>query len=154
MSFAKQSPARERTHISHFGESMTEQSHKEECDIHNILRKFEKTKMITHVSQHAGTYGDYVNAADFQTAQNVIAEARSMFETVPAHIRELFSNDAAEFLDFIQNDENREEMEELGFDTSHLTPLETPVEPIAVKVMDDNKNKPKTAEKSSGEAES
>lgn len=152
MTFAKQSSARSRTQLSEFDESMTEQSHKDECDIHIILRKFEKTGMITHVAAHAGTYGDYTDALGFQEAQNVIAEAASMFESVPAKIREQFENDAGKFLDFIQNDENREQMEEMGFDTSHLTPLEAPVEPIAVKVIENNNNNKKTAPDASEEA--
>ena len=39
MTFARQSTARKRTQMKVFDDSMTEQSHKEECDIHNILRK-------------------------------------------------------------------------------------------------------------------
>lgn len=151
MTFLKQSPARDRTILRDFGEGMTEQQYKDECDIHIILRKFEKTGMLTHVAAHAGTYGDYVNAVDFQEAQNVLAEARSMFETVPAKIREMFHNDPAEFLDFMQNDDNREQMEELGFDTSHLTPLEAPVEPIAVTIANNPENNSETAENGSGE---
>ena len=104
--------------------------------------------MITHTAQYEGTYGDFTDALGFQEAQNVIAEAASMFETVPAQIREQFDNDPAKFLDFIQDDANREEMEEMGFDTSHLTPLEAPVEPIAVTITE-TEGKNKTAEKSS-----
>ncbi|AXL14615.1 internal scaffolding protein [Microviridae sp.] len=152
MSFAKQSPARDRTKIADLGESMTEQSHKDECDIHNILRKFEKTGMINHVAKHQGTYGDYTNALGFQEAQIVIAEAQSMFETVPSKIREEFDNDPAKFLDFIQDDDNREQMSEMGFDTSHLTPLEAPQEPISVKVIPESNNNNKNAENASKDA--
>lgn len=152
MTFTKQSTARAETDIIFTEESMTEQSHKDECDIHNILRKYEKTGMITHTNQYAGTYGDFTNALDFQEAQNVIAEAASMFETVPSKIREQFDNDPAQFLDFIQNDDNREQIEEMGFDTSHLTPLEAPVEPIAVKLMEEPNKTNKTADNASEDA--
>ncbi|AXL14620.1 internal scaffolding protein [Microviridae sp.] len=152
MTFAKQSPARSRTRLVCEEQGLTEQSYKDECDIHQILRKYEKTGMVTHTAAYAGTYGDFVNSVDFQEAQNVIADAKTMFETVPSKIREQFYNDPAQFLEFIQNDDNRAEIEEMGFDTSHLTPLETPVEPIAVKLIPESNNNNKTADNASEDA--
>lgn len=111
--------------------SMTEQCHKDECKIQNIMRKYKKTGVLNHVSQYQGTYMDMATAPDYTEAQNIIAEAKSMFETVPSHIRTQFNNDASQYLDFMQNPENRKEIEALGLDASHLP--KAPVEPVTAK---------------------
>ena len=100
--------------------TMTEQCHKDSCDMHVILKKFEKTGILEHVSKHAGTYNDYINAPDFREAMTLLAEAEQMFETVPAKIRKKFGNDPAEYLEFMQNPENYEAIKEMGLDPSHL----------------------------------
>lgn len=102
------------------GPGLTEQRHMKECDIHNILGKQKRGQMITHLAKHAGTYGDYTNAPDFMTAQLIVTNAMTMFESIPADIRARFGNDPAAFLDFIQEEGNREEIEALGFGTEHL----------------------------------
>lgn len=117
MTFAKRNP---RTPIQINDPSMTEQCHKDEVKIQNIIHKHKTKGILTHVNEYKGTYGDFANAADFHQAQNVIAEAMSMFETVPATIRAVFDNDPARFLDFMQNQENIESIEEMGLDASHL----------------------------------
>lgn len=115
-------------------ESMTEQCHKDEVKIQNVMGKARKQGILTHVNQHAGTYMDYTDAPGFYEAQNILADAKSLFETVPSYIRKEFDNDAGRFLDFMQNPNNREAISEMGLDTSHLpnssqtneTPLEAP----------------------------
>lgn len=107
---------------------LTEQSHKDSCDIHFILKKSEKTGILEHVNAHKGTYGDMPTGDEFHNHMNIIANAETLFETIPAKIRNEFENSPAKFLDFIQNPDNREKMEEIGFDSSHLPPKKvTPV---------------------------
>lgn len=101
---------------------MCEQAHKDECDMHVILRKQKKTGILNHTNQYAGTYGDFSSAPEYQEAQNLIADAASMFETVPAFIRAQFNNDAMQFVEFMQNNKNIEDIEAMGLDSSHLTP--------------------------------
>lgn len=104
--------------------SMTEQSHKDEVDIQRIMRKFKKTGVLTHVAAHKGTYGDYASAPDYQEAQNIIANAKSLFESVPSHIRSDMDNDPQKFVDFMQNEDNRDAIEAYGLSSSHLPPCE------------------------------
>jgi phage internal scaffolding protein len=114
--------------------SLTEQSHKAACDIHNIMRQSQKTGMINHLAQHEGQYMDLANRPTFQEANNIIAKAKSTFETVPAKIREQFHNDPGEFLEFIQTPENRAQMLEMGFSDAHLPAVEAEPVPILVKM--------------------
>ena len=110
---------------------ITEQAHKDEVSIHNIMRRYKATGVLTHVNQYRGQYMDMAQAPEYQEAQNIIADAKSMFETVPADIRQDMHNDPMEFVEFMQNPGNREKIEDYGLDTSHLPPevAEQPVVP-------------------------
>ncbi len=108
----------------------TEQCHKDEVNIHHILRQYQKTGVIQHVNKHQGTYMDLADLPDYQEAQNIIATAKSLFESVPAVIRADFHNDPQEYIEFMQNPENREEIEAYGLDASHLPPIEDNVPPF------------------------
>lgn len=100
--------------------SMTEQSHAQSCDIHHIMKRWERNRTVDHVNQHQGTYLNYINAPDFLEKENMIADAKSMFETVPSKIREDFNNDPSQFLAFMQDSKNVEAIEGYGLDASHL----------------------------------
>lgn len=111
---------RRRVSLSGFSPSLTEQSHKKSCDIHNILKKYRKTGMLNHVSSMEGKYQDYGTSLDFHRMQLQIANAKSMFESIPSEIRAVFHNNPGVFLDFATNPENREKMLEMGFSIDHL----------------------------------
>ena len=100
--------------------NMTEQCHAEECDIRNILRKYKTTGVINHVNKHQGTYGDFTGSAGLKEALDQVGEAYDMFESVPSHIREKFANDAGKFIDFMNDENNAEEIRALGLSDSHL----------------------------------
>lgn len=106
--------------------ALTEQNHKASCDIHNIMKKSQREGIVSHLAKHEGTYNDYAAAPDFTASMNIIAEANSMFESVPAQIRANFHNDPQEFVTFMQDDNNYEKIEKMGLDNSHLTKPEPP----------------------------
>lgn len=95
------------------GPGKTEQSHKKQCDINYILRDYSKTGIIRHSHQNAGRYDD-VSSIDFQSAQNLVADVKSMFETLPSLVRKEFDHDAGKFLEFARNPENGVKMQEMG----------------------------------------
>lgn len=94
--------------------SMAQQHFKDECDVNNILRKYELTGLITHVANGTPSYGDFSSVLEFQQAQNILIEAQDAFEALPASLRKRFDNDPAVMLEFIENPDNREEAENLG----------------------------------------
>lgn len=106
----------ERTRVSFetTGPSLTKQSMKAECDINNILKGYMRNGIIEHVRQVQGRYGDFASAPEYHEAMNIVAEANSMFATLPAEIRNRFANDPAGFLDYAQDPSNEAEMRELG----------------------------------------
>jgi phage internal scaffolding protein len=93
---------------------LTEQHHKNECDINNIMSKFSPDVLTAHALNYAGNYGDYSDMPDYHTALNMIRQIDNMFLDVPAEIRAKFNNDPASFIDFVNNPDNREAMVELG----------------------------------------
>jgi len=93
--------------------SRTVQSHKEECDINTIVRRFGVTGQLP-ASVRAPLFADFVEATDFQTSMNAIASAREAFDAMPAAVRDRFHNDPHEFVQFVNDDANRVEAEKLG----------------------------------------
>ncbi len=125
-------PARQRRRVQldyKGAVTRTEQSHKNEVSIHRIMERYRKRGVIDHVNANKGTYGDFTNAPDFAEANQIIAAAKSLFETVPSRIRRDFENDPGKFLEFMQNEENRDQIEEYGLDASHLPPRDVPSDP-------------------------
>jgi len=47
------------------GDGLTEQNHKDETDINNIVRKYNKTGLIDHLNQFEKQYGD-MTGFDYQ----------------------------------------------------------------------------------------
>lgn len=94
---------------------ITEQSHKAEVDINNIIRRHGVDMIAkTAAMQAPNMRFDDVTGNDFQEAMNIILKAEDSFMQLPSKIRKEFNNNPAEFLDFVQNPENQDRMIELG----------------------------------------
>lgn len=107
-------------------DSRTEQSHLEECDINQILAQFIKTGTYNAslLEKHQKIYGDF-SGHDFEEAQNLIARAQSLFEELPSIVRNRFHNSPAQFLDFAGDENNMEEMVEMGLANSPKNEVNT-----------------------------
>ena len=97
--------------------SMTQQHFKDETMIDNILQKYAETGFLTDPfsPKRPIQFGDFSGVVDFQTAQNSVARATEYFESLPSYIRASFSNSPAEFLQALNDPEQRSKLEELGF---------------------------------------
>lgn len=95
-------------------ERITEQEHKDECDINNILKKYQTSGLLDHVNTYQGNYQDCIDVGDYFEAQQKISYAQEMFASLPSQIRDRFSNEPANFLEFVQNEDNKDEMIKLG----------------------------------------
>lgn len=104
-----------RVQFSTTGPSLTKQSHMKECDINLIMAKWEKTGILEHRNTHEGSYGDFTSApGDYQESLNAVLDAETMFSELPSKIRRRFGNDPGQFLDFVQDPDNADEMVSLG----------------------------------------
>ncbi len=113
---------RDRVQLSFKGQkSKTKQSFAKECDINEIMAKYQKTGAIAHVNQHGAEYG-FATSHDFSSAMRLITQAQDMFAGLPSSIRNRFANDPAQFLDFVQDADNAKEMQTLGLLPEDPTP--------------------------------
>jgi phage internal scaffolding protein len=95
------------------GDGLTEQNHKDETDINNIVRKYNKTGLIDHLNQFEKQYGD-MTGYDYQDAMNTVAAANTMFEGLPSSIRNQFDNDPAKFINFVDDQANADKLIDMG----------------------------------------
>lgn len=93
------------------GPGRTKQSFKAACDVNNIVEKFQKTGLITHLAAGVPRYADISAMPDYRSALDLMKQAESYFMSLPAAVRELFGNDVAAFVDKIDDEEFR-----AGFD--------------------------------------
>lgn len=96
------------------GQSMAKQYMKDECDINNILRQYQKTGVINHVKENQGQYVDLPQTIDYQEALNIVIGAGEAFDNLPGSVRQRFNNDASAFLEFMDDEKNMDESYELG----------------------------------------
>jgi phage internal scaffolding protein len=113
--------ARVRVYSDTKGPSATKISHKDECDINSIMRRYEKTGILPDLIKAQPEYGDFAQMSSFQEAQNIVIHANEQFAALSSHIRERFSNSPAKFLQFATNPANAKEMVALGLATSKST---------------------------------
>lgn len=105
---------RVRVGLSFTKPSLTKQSHKDECDIGRILRKYHETGLISHIRRKPGEYRDLVDFPDFAESFNRVVAAQDAFASLPSAVRTRFNNDAAELIDFVSKRENFDEAVKLG----------------------------------------
>lgn len=113
--------------------SMTKQEFKKECDINNIIKHFSVTGMFNHVNSRAnqGAYQDLPDSVDFQESLNTIKAAETAFMSLPAKVRDRFGQDPGEFLAFMSDPANLEEIQKLGL----TVPRPEAPPPLEVKVV-------------------
>ncbi len=102
-------------------DGLTKQAFKDECDINNVMRRFEKDGVLEHVNKFQGDYGDFAAVQDYHTSLNEVLDASEAFNSLPAKMRKKFNNDPGEFLEFVTDDRNRDEMREMGLLSASAT---------------------------------
>ena len=94
-------------------DALTEQHHKDQCDIGRILSSYDKTGVLSHVNASEAQYGD-ISGDQYQDMLFKVSAVNSAFEGLPSEIRNEFDNDASKYLEFMSNEENMERAVELG----------------------------------------
>lgn len=116
--------------------SMTKQSFKDECDINNIIKRFDLQVATEHLQLaiERGYFVDLPSDLDFQEMQNQVAQARQAFEALSGAVRARFHNDPQEFLAFMQDPSKQQEAIDLGLATLKPEPAPPPP-PMKVEVV-------------------
>lgn len=131
---------------------VTEQAHKDMCDVNKIIKRYDKTGLISHVSKIEAKIGD-LTGDDFKAMSDQIIEANNMFDKLPSEIRNRFRNNPEELLRFMEDPNNRDEAISLGLIAKtwkeHLDGLGEHVvrdDKGEVKTVDGEKVEPETPE--------
>lgn len=112
--------------------SRTRQEFQRECDINDIMKKYQKTGVLTHYNKRQPQYLDFSEGVpDFHVAMNMMVEAEAAFMTLPATVRKRFENDPAEFVKFATDDANIGQLREWGL----AAPEKVPDAPMRVEVV-------------------
>jgi phage internal scaffolding protein len=93
--------------------SLAQQHMKDECDINVIVERFGVTGKIP-VNAIEPSYGDFSGVSDYHDALNRIKASDAAFMALPAKIRAKFDHDPNALLQFLQNEENRDEAIQIG----------------------------------------
>lgn len=112
------------------GPSMTKTDMAEQCDINVIMSHYKKTGLIAHFAPGGARYEDLPDQSDYHEAMNLVTQAQRSFESLPAELRDKFSNDPARLLRFLEDPKNRQEAEQLGLiDARPSEPVPPPPPP-------------------------
>lgn len=97
--------------------SMTRQEFAKDADINNIISRYRETGFLTdptRPSSRTPMFGDFSNVQDYQSALEALNQADEDFMKLPARVRDRFSNNPQELIDFLQDPANLEEAISLG----------------------------------------
>lgn len=114
--------------------SMTKQEFVREADINNIIKQYSQSGMLSHVNAKAaqGAYQDLPDSIDFQESLHIIQAAEAAFMTLPAKVRDRFGQDPQQWLAFMEDPNNNDEIRTLGL----AKPLEEAPPPLLVEVLE------------------
>lgn len=107
---------------------IVEQSHKDEVDINQIVKRHGGVAAIQATAKLQGVefQFDDVTGNDFQEAMDKVTKAQQLFESLPAALRAKFDNSPAKYLDYVQNPEHSEELIKMGL--AEARPVEQPIQ--------------------------
>lgn len=119
-------------------ERRTKQEFGDDVNINTIVEKYMRLGEIPAQNQARvqAYYGDVSDVGSFQEMIESYHEAQDTFMLLPAEIRARFSNNPAELVEFLSNEENEKEAIELGL----IVDPEAPTTPLNVGGREDTEN--------------
>ena len=115
------------------GESLTQQQFAEDAKIQNIVKKYDSQGFFDTINRNPAQYGDFTQITDLHSAMDKIHEAKENFMTIPSHIRERFQNDPQQFYSFASDENNFDELVDMGLATERV-----PDNPVSSPVVEEN----------------
>ena len=82
---------------------MTDQSYKNSCDINNIMKQYQKTKLLPSVREHLARYIDNTQVMPLEEAHAKIQHAQALFYELPSEIRKLMDNNPLKMQEVLEN---------------------------------------------------
>ena len=94
-------------------ESLTHQSFKDECNIHNIIHQYNKTGLTTHLAKGQPQDVDHTLLPTYQEAMDKVTEVTQHFDQLPKEVKDKFKTTEA-LADFLSDPDNLPEAQKLG----------------------------------------
>lgn len=121
-----------RLQITFTEPSLTQTEFAEEADINFIMSKYTYDDIASYVASNppSTNYLDLSDPVDFQLNMDSINSANEAFADLPAKVRDRFNNNPLSFLEFVHDENNRDEMFHLGLlaEVSKPEPISTPAQ--------------------------
>lgn len=105
--------ASEQSGLKCLDKSLTQQHLAEETDINWIVKRYAQTGEVPQ-HQLPPLNSDFAANLTFEQSMNLIVEARESFDALPSEIRTRFHNNPAEFVDFMSDAKNGDQIREMG----------------------------------------
>ncbi len=101
-------------------------SFRDEVDVNEIMRKYQRTGTIEHITDKTPMYGDFTNVVDYKTATDLVITAKDAFMELPADLRSSFGHDPQQLLVFLEEGNSVEErLDDIRADTRENDPAKT-----------------------------
>lgn len=119
------------------GMSLTRQEFADECDINNIMARYENSGMLSHLQapNREPMYVDAWEIPDFRSAMDMMNVANAAFMSLPASVRREFDNDPALFVEFVENRHSDEKATAKLKEWGLLAPEEVVPPPQRVEIV-------------------
>lgn len=104
--------------------SRTKQSFAAECNVNNIVARFPDLTQLGAGSGRQPRFGDISGVEDLHSAMNMVFEAEARFAELPSAVRSRFRNDPVELVNFLGDENNRDEAVKLGLVNGPPEPAE------------------------------
>ena len=117
----------------HCGESMTDPSFKQMCDINNIISQYQKTGQLPHFKEKIPQYVNIPSIPSFMEAFDLVQSAVELFDELPAEVRKAMDNDPANLEEFVTDEKNQELLIKHGLMTKKEKAPEEPKPPAKGK---------------------
>lgn len=117
------------------GVTRTKQYMAEQCDINNIIKRYQASGQVNHLASGKPSYGDFSQSSDYFDAVSKVSAAHDDFDKLPSAIRAFVNNDPGMFLALCENPDNAKIMANIGLTELYEElhgPLPKPTEPTAV----------------------
>lgn len=110
-------PPRVRLDCAAAGPSLTKQWFADECDINQIVRRYEAAGgRVDQLGPDARgmAFGDFSGVQDYLDCQNRLLAGQEAFQSLPAEVRDRFGNAPERLLDWLSEEKNHDEAVALG----------------------------------------
>lgn len=125
---------RERVQTPVGSRTRTKASLASETDINFIVKRFQRTGAISHVTQMQAAYGDFTEAADLKNMMDRVDLACEDFEGLPATVRAACDNDPVTLVHMLGSPEGLQALADA--ENPYLPKPEVPATPEGAKAPD------------------